>query len=171
MSYELHRCAESGDLERVKELVKGGANLEEVDNDGKTALLLASLHGHFEIVGYLIEQGANVAHTDGDGMTALHWACVGQDLPDGRDLPTVKYLLQYGASATDRDDDGMTALLHAAEWGSLEIIQCLLSPEGGASITEVEDGGKTALLLAADSDCHPSMVQWLLEYEMQRSPK
>jgi hypothetical protein len=48
----------SGDLERLKELVEGGANLEE--SGGKTALMLACLNFRFEIVTYLLEQGADV---------------------------------------------------------------------------------------------------------------
>jgi hypothetical protein len=34
MNSELHRCAESGNLERVKQLVEGGANIEEFDDIG-----------------------------------------------------------------------------------------------------------------------------------------
>jgi ankyrin repeat protein len=71
----LHRCASAGNLERVKELVKGGANIEELDQDGETALLLACYEGHHDIVVYLVEHGANVAHTTTEGTTTLHSAC------------------------------------------------------------------------------------------------
>jgi hypothetical protein len=160
MDYELPRCANSGNLERVRELVEGGANIEETNEFGESALMLASLRSHFGIVVYLVEHGANVAHTDSDGTTALHWACVNGN------LPTVKGLLEHGATSTDRDSEGMTSLLHAAEYGSLEVVQHLLSSEGGASITETDNEGNTALLLAAGNraDCDPAMVQWLLEH-------
>jgi ankyrin repeat protein len=72
MNDELNRCAGNGNLVRVKELVEGGTNLEDINHDGQTALLLASGNGHFKIVVYLVEHGANIAHTDDDGMTALH---------------------------------------------------------------------------------------------------
>jgi ankyrin repeat protein len=62
MSNNLHSYAISGDLKRIKELVEGGANLEESDNEfGKTALMLACLNSRFEIVAYLVEQGADVS--------------------------------------------------------------------------------------------------------------
>jgi ankyrin repeat protein len=93
MNSELHDCAKSGNLERIRQLVEGGANIEETNNDGMTALLLASLKGHFEIIVYLVERGANFAHTDNTGMTALQFAS------GGGHLSSVKYLLKHGAGA------------------------------------------------------------------------
>jgi hypothetical protein len=158
MSNELHLCAEYGELERVKQLVEGGANIEELDEDGMTALLRASSTGQSDTVVYLVEHGANVAHTARDGTTALHWACIVGT------LSTVKCLLEHGATTVERSNDGKTALLHAAHRGSLEVVQYLLSVEGGASITESDDEGNSALLLAASPYPYPAVVQWLLEY-------
>jgi ankyrin repeat protein len=98
MRSELHECAESGDLESVKQLVEGGANIDETDRNGMTALLLASLESKFEIVVYLVGHGANVAHTSNGGKTALHWVCL-----NGA-LSSVKCLLEHDASIADRDD-------------------------------------------------------------------
>jgi hypothetical protein len=162
MNTVLHHCAASGDLEGVKQLVEGGADIEETDEDGMTALLLASENGRFKVVVYLVEHAANVAHTDIIGMTALHCACDVVEC-DARNLTCVRYLLEHGARITERSNDGKTALLYAAEFGSLEIIQYLLSSEGGASIAETDDEGNTALLLAAGEVGQPMMVQWLLE--------
>jgi ankyrin repeat protein len=136
LNSKLWYCAALGNLESVQHLVEGGANIEETDFLGMTALSKASCNGHFEIVVYLVERGANVAHTDGEGFTVLHGAC-----GDGGNLRTVKYLLEKGASITKRDSYiGMTALLHAADEVNLEVVQYLLSSEGGASITETDEG-------------------------------
>jgi hypothetical protein len=158
MSNELHDCTATGKLERVKQLVEGGTNIDGVDDDGMTALFLASLNGAFEILVYLVEHGAKVDHTDSKRRTALHCASA-----DGK-LSLVKYLLEHGARITERDDDGMTALLWAAKRGHLEVMQYLLSSEGGASITETDNEGCTALLLATGDTCYPPMVTWLLEF-------
>jgi hypothetical protein len=161
MSNELHHCASIGDMSSVTELVESGANIDETDEDGKTALLLASEEDHGDIVLYLVERGANVAHTDGRGMTALHYS-----VAEGEDILTMRYLLEVGASVAERSDNGMTVLLHAAAHGNLEAVQYLLSPEGGASMSESDYAGHTALLRAAGVDimCQPTMVQWFLEY-------
>jgi hypothetical protein len=160
MNDGLHNCAAAGDLERIKQLVEGGANIDELDTDGQTALSWACYEGYYDIVVYLAEHGANVAFADSSGTTALHLACT-----EGN-LPTVKFLLEHGANITERDSEGMTALLCAARNGSLQVVQHLLSSEGGASITETDNAGNTALLLAAgiSINCHPAIVQWLLEY-------
>jgi ankyrin repeat protein len=114
-------------LGEAKQLVEGGASIEGLDADRRTALMLASLAGHFEIVVYFVEHGANVAHTDRKGMTALLCACVCCNLS-----------LEHGATITERDNDGMIGLLHAAENGNMKVIQYLISSEGGASITETD---------------------------------
>jgi hypothetical protein len=158
MVNELHDCVTFGRFERVKQLVEGGANIEETNEDGKTALLLACQEDQYKIVVYLVEHGANVAHTDSEGRTALHWACANGI------LRTVKCLLDHGASIAERDHEGMTALLYAVENRRLQVVKYMLSSEGGASITEADDKGNTALLLAAKKVCHPPLVQWLLEY-------
>jgi ankyrin repeat protein len=156
-SNELHLCAASGNLERVKQLVEGGANIEELDEDGTTALSLATVNNHFEIVVYLLEHGANVAHGDDERKTALHWACIAGT------LSSVKYLGEHGARITERDDIGLTPFLYAAENRYLRVVKHLLSSEVGASITDTDDAGNTALLLAA-GEIYPDMVQWLLEH-------
>jgi hypothetical protein len=158
MNNVIHRCAESGNLEMVKQLVEDGANIDMIDENGMTALACASIHGHFDIVVYLVERSADIAHTDSACLTALHWAC-----SNGK-LASVKYLLKNGASITERCDEGATALLCASGSKSLEVDEYLLSSEGGASITEKDNYGGTALLWAGSSTCHPTMVQWLLEY-------
>jgi ankyrin repeat protein len=163
MNNELQDCAKYGNLGRVKQLVEGGANIEEANeySDGMTALSLASLSCQFETVVYLVEQGANIAHTYYDGMTALHCAAMRRFVDK---LETVTYLLEHGARITERSDVGKTALLYSVQSGSLELVQYLISSEGGASITETDDEGNTALLLAARSSSYPTMVQWLLEF-------
>ena len=161
METELHRCAGDGDLERVTQLVEGGAHIEETDDDGMTALLVACVRGHFEIVVYLVERSANVTHSNSEGTTVLHWASLGNN------VPTVKHLLEHGARITERGINGMTALLYAAGYGCLEVVQYLLSSEGCASISETDDAGNTALLLAAATIGFvgkPSVVTWLLAH-------
>jgi ankyrin repeat protein len=76
MSNELQYYAASGNFERVKQLVEGGANIEETNHDGMTALSLAAWerdsNGYSDVVVYLVEHGADFEHADNMGMNALH---------------------------------------------------------------------------------------------------
>src|SRR5258708_7499852 len=51
--------AEEGNFDGVEKLVKGGANVNQRDSSGRTALLEASASGFLRIVDFLLLQGAN----------------------------------------------------------------------------------------------------------------
>jgi len=83
----------SGDLESLKKLVSGGANVEAKDKYGNTPLIYASRLGFLEIVKYLIEEcNANVNVKNRDESTPLITASI-----NGH-LEIVKYLIENGAN-------------------------------------------------------------------------
>jgi ankyrin repeat protein len=57
-------------LATVKLLVKRGAELDRVDDRGRTALMIAAERGHAEIAAWLVENGADPTIEDRDGKTA-----------------------------------------------------------------------------------------------------
>jgi ankyrin repeat protein len=140
----------------AKALVEGGAKLNDVDPDGLTALLFATLNAHFDLARYLAEAGADVNRWDFWGRTPL-WAAVDYNtLPRGgrSDRPSLdqtsaldlaRVLLAKGANPNarlklqaplrnnpaDRGADsimgvGMTPLLRAARGGDYEAVDLLL---------------------------------------------
>jgi len=50
----------SGMIEKVKELIEAGANVNDKTYEGETALMLAVSEGRFEIVKLLVEKGADI---------------------------------------------------------------------------------------------------------------
>ena len=60
----LFKVIDENNIKLVKKLIAAGANINEKDNDGYTALHLASWNGHLEIVKELIAAGANVDNID-----------------------------------------------------------------------------------------------------------
>ena len=68
---QLLNASKNDDLEKVKELISKGADIETKDNDDYTPLNIASYKGHLEIVKYLVEQGADIESKDNDGDTPL----------------------------------------------------------------------------------------------------
>ncbi|MDO8385189.1 MAG: ankyrin repeat domain-containing protein [Polaromonas sp.] len=70
----LHRAARAGQLPDVEALLQQGAALNAPDGAGRTALVLAVIHGHDELVRRLLALGANPALVDRDGLDALQHA-------------------------------------------------------------------------------------------------
>jgi Ankyrin repeats (3 copies) len=67
----LWRAAESGDLGVLRELHEQHANLDLPDASGRTALMLATLHGHSQAVSVLLDAGADPNIPDASGESPL----------------------------------------------------------------------------------------------------
>jgi FOG: Ankyrin repeat len=61
-------------LDKTKELLNEGANINSKDQNGKTALMFASEEGNFDLVKLLVEKGANILAKDNSGKTAIKYA-------------------------------------------------------------------------------------------------
>ena len=55
----LHAAAANDDVAEMRGLVAAGVNVDELDEDGLTALLWATFNGHVEAIRVLVELGAN----------------------------------------------------------------------------------------------------------------
>ena len=110
--------------------------------EGSTALMHASAHGHHEVVKLLVAAGADPGIKDKDGQSPLiHAANAGS-------VRSVAALLEQG-SADPNDAVGKTGvplLVHAMASGAEGLSELLL--KHGASVNAVE-GGVAPLLLAA----------------------
>ena len=79
-------------------------NIHFTDDNGMTALHLASDNGHLETVMLLKEQGSDIHATNNNGMTALHLASWKNH------SKIVMYLVKQGSDVNAKDNNGMTAL-------------------------------------------------------------
>jgi len=68
MSDRMHTCA-LGDVEALKELLQGGANKDEKDDEGRTALHFACGYGEIACAREFIKAGADVDAKDGNDCT------------------------------------------------------------------------------------------------------
>ncbi len=88
----LHEAAAQGDVARVRSLLQqSAAPIDARDASGRTALMLAVLHGHEAVVRALLEQGADPNISDAVGHTVLAVA------RRQHQLPVIEALLQAGA--------------------------------------------------------------------------
>jgi len=88
-STALHQsCGESDDTEVMEFLLKSGAAVNTVDNDGRSPLFWTVYAGRPECAKVLLAAGAAVKHRDSDGDTPLDYALTRDD-DDEEDESTV----------------------------------------------------------------------------------
>lgn len=74
---ELRRAAQTGDVATLQSLLGKQPVIDARDDDGRTALMLATLHGQAAAVDALLARGADPNAADARGMTPLQAAVAG----------------------------------------------------------------------------------------------
>ena len=138
----LMKAVKSKDVALVKELIRQGINVSELDANGDAPLVMAAYEGLTEIVRLLLEAGADVTAVDpGMKATALHAAAYA-----GR-MEAAKLLIEYKVEIDKQGPyNGYTAL-HDAIWrGHVETARVII--EAGANLTLKNNQGQTPLEFA-----------------------
>ena len=151
-------------------LVNRGADVNQKNDRGETALCAVAGVGGRSVASLLIEKGADVESRGDDGLTPLAWAARSGNVsvaallldkgarPDSIDhnrrtplmwatqnqhTTVLAMLLKKGADPNLADKEGRTPLSWAAEYGNCHIIYILL--ENGASTEYVDDQHQSPL--------------------------
>ena len=127
MAEFLCRAAEKGDVEEVRRLIDGGADVAAKGAHGETALHHAARNGRAGAVRMLRDAGANVAAKNGAGKTALDFAALGGHAVVARVL---------------RDAEAAQAA--SAPAGVAEVPVAALSTHAGARAASIAQGGGDA---------------------------
>jgi ankyrin repeat protein len=135
--------AARGDLEAVRELLRKGADVNNPQGDGMTALHWAAERGDARLAEVLIYSGANVnAGTRIGRYTPLHLAS------RGGQVAIVQALLRAKANVNATTSSGATPLHLAAAGGNVEVVTALLTAGADANAKETS-WGQTPLIFAA----------------------
>jgi len=133
-----------GDIESVRMLTEGGADVDARGVTGATPLDDAALKGHTEIARILLDHGAKVNARNDWGATPLHDAALGGN------ARVAELLIDRGADVNARESEsGSTPLYSAAAMGHAEMAQLLL--EHGADPGIANKEGKNAVRAAKDN--------------------
>jgi ankyrin repeat protein len=143
----LHDAARAEDGAEIARLLKAGANIDEQDETGETALFAAALLGNAKIIDQLMIAGADAAIRNDRGMTALHAAAFSGDA-EAVSVLVGDAKLTARIELDDHDNKfGVTPLIVAAEENQGAIVAHLLGL--GADKEIAERHGYTALTRAA----------------------
>lgn len=163
-------AARQGNLDAVKGLAEGGADLNKAAGDDSTAMLVAIQNGHYDVARYLVEKGADINLANEKGWTPLYLAVKHRNLETGT-IPVpnqsqafdfIKLLLERnvdvnarmkfnteirnGQRATWFEEEGATAFMRAALCGDIEVMKMLLAKGADPMIATAD---KTTALMAA----------------------
>ncbi|MBN1974174.1 MAG: ankyrin repeat domain-containing protein [Sedimentisphaerales bacterium] len=149
----LHAAVKLKNMEKVKEFLDKGADVNEYEN-GDTPLLIAVNNDSNDIAKLLLEHGADPNIGDEGSYTPLYYAIwnsnkdmvnlliskgakVNFSASEGdsilyeavwmEDFDIVKALVDNGAKYDVKDEDGSTALYEAASQGSIDMVKLFLS--------------------------------------------
>src|SRR5208337_803068 len=154
---DFFEAVKRGDLPAAESSIANGADVNAKDEDGRTALIIASglvsRNGCKEVIQALLATGADVNAKTNDGLTALMAASV----KGHKEI--VQALLDKGADVNAKRNDGVTALMLSSVEGHKEIVQALLAKgifqylllaKGkGADVNAKDNYGDTALDIAS----------------------
>eukprot|EP01094_Clydonella_sp_ATCC50884_P014217 TRINITY_DN2458_c0_g1_i1.p1 TRINITY_DN2458_c0_g1~~TRINITY_DN2458_c0_g1_i1.p1 ORF type:complete len:409 (-),score=161.16 TRINITY_DN2458_c0_g1_i1:172-1326(-) len=160
-------------------LLDHGAQVNEQNNKGETALLFAAKAGQTHSIRFLIERGADPAIAAKNGMTPLH-ECAFRKNADG-----VEFLLTQKVQLEAETKEGETPLALACAGGEIQCIKMLLDKganiergclhaaapcgregvvemllEKGGNINSLDGKGRTPLICAVEAN-EPEMVKYL----------
>jgi ankyrin repeat protein len=152
----LVEAAKTGNRDTLRALLQKGANPNDADGDGSTALHWASYRNDIENVDLLLRAGAKVNAKTDLGVTPLWTAS-----QNGSE-PMVRRLLQAGADPDIALLAGETPVMVAARSGYAGVVEQLAAK--GANLNKRGTRGQTALMWAV-SQKHSNVVKVLLAHK------
>lgn len=138
----------------IVNLLSKGANIDETDNKGNTALIWAVRHNRTKVGKLLIDNHANLDSVNNDGTTALIYAAANGN------TPMVKLLVDAKANVNAVTIYGNTALIWAVRNNKIEIVKLLI--DGGANLDIVDNDSNTAMTWATKRG-YTEIMQLLLD--------
>ena len=152
----LIEAVKSQDVAAVRVLLRDGADVNERQPDGATALHWAAYREDATAVALLIDAGADVRVANELGATPLWVAAISGN------APIITQLLDAGADPNVTLPEGETPLMTAARAGRVAAVAELLRRGADPNRTE-HVRGQTALMWAT-AQRHPNVVETLLAH-------
>jgi len=155
----LSLAASNGSLEAVRVLVGRlpGLVKKEVAPLKRTALHVATVHGHKHIAQFLLASNADSNAKDENHRTPLHLAA-----DQGKD-DIARLLLQNKAKVNVRDESNLTPLHLASSGGQLEVVEVLL--EDPRVHVNDKDGDRWSALHMAAYNGYLQVVALLIQHD------
>lgn len=151
----LNLATKANNVNAMKKLIeRSDVDLDQQDDDGYSAAMIAAENGHVEAFKLLLHSGANIKLKNKYGETAF-------SLSESNQYGEVieKAVLEYAIEEGHNGKRGIHALHCAAKRGDLELVRLLISR--GCDVNATDNDGHTSLMLAAKGG-HSSVCKFLI---------
>jgi ankyrin repeat protein len=145
----LIECCMYDNIDKAKVLIRDGADVNEIEDNGKTSLIWSMSK---EMTKLLLESGASdsINIADDNGYTALMYS---------KNIEMTTLLLEAGADVNAKANNGYTALMRTRD---VEMTKALL--EAGADVKASDDNGYTALMRSYEVETNILLDQYGDDY-------
>jgi uncharacterized protein len=141
MNELIFEAAEKGNIEKINNLIQQGVDINSQDDQGRTAIMIATYANDVKSVKRLIELGADIhIQDDMENNPFLYAGAEGY-------LEILKLTIEAGANPKILNRYGGTALIPASEHGYVDVVKELLE-KTEVEVNHINNLGWTALMEA-----------------------
>eukprot|EP00961_Rhodomonas_salina_P152361 2050858-Rhodomonas_salina.2 len=152
-STNLHSLVAEGNSTRLAHLLRKQKELEidvnEVDEEGRTPLMIACIRGNGQLAEFLLQANANSDLKDHQGYAAIHHATLSSGnkyVGIARSATCLRALQKYRANIDRKTADGRTSVHLAVQFECMDIIMVLR--DLGADLNKFSTEGLNAMYYA-----------------------
>lgn len=154
-TFDIVKATQYGARERVEQLVEGGYDVNQRDDENVTLLHWAAINNRRELALYFLSKGAEVNAVGGELLsTPLQWAT-----RQGH-VSMVVLLMQHGADPSIQDGEGCAGIHLAAQFGFTAIMSYIVAK--GVSVNAQDKNGMSPLMWSAYRCTNPEPTRVLL---------
>jgi len=156
----------NSDLKTLNYFIEKGANINQADKEGNTALLLATQRNSLEVITFLTNKTKDINHVNKKGYTALTNAL--RNTPE-----TVAYLLNKGAKVNLIDSKGYDLAYHLFKnYQAKDVFKQKLKllTDKGLNLTNIQKDGTTLYHLAVEKQ-NINMLNFIKPYAININAK
>lgn len=156
----IHVAAQGGHLDTVKILIEAGADTTILDDEERSALLLAVKGNYGDVALELVKGGAdpNTPYVDDEGIS--HNLLFDSLIVENSDFALL--LIEKGADIYHQDEHKVTTLLHASHRGMTDVVETLLRTNAKPSFVNDASDENITPLIAASSEGHLEITKMLI---------